>query len=467
MNKAPTRRAPGPDDGFPRRTVLRSGVTLAAGSLAVGHGAVQSVAAATAENWPMQQFDTANTSHNSNGTPLETDPAVLFEHEVPPSIRGGYLLVGESLYIHTPGNRIGEVNVETGEKRVLFEAGDTSIVPEFVEGDTLVARSLGGTMYVLDRTSGEKREERRFGQGVGMGYAGNDRWFAPHHSGRVVAGEAGADEPRWEAQLEGAALRPAVSEGGVYVATIDAPPEELNFLHPEEMDAQGRLYALDLEEGSVAWTKTREQAGISPPAVRDGTVYWTGGDGSLRAYDADTGEQQWEFTADGGFYTSPAVTGGVVLAGSDDGNLYAIDAETGDEIGAFDAGGAVRTDPVVVGDTAFFGGDETAYALTVSDGTHLWEFDAGATVDAVTAGRNRVFVGTSDGLYVLGPDDAAASGSDATSGAADDDAATERQRGLFSNGGDDPEFVGDAVNLTVLGFLLSVVGIVHQMLGGR
>ncbi|MEF8778263.1 MAG: hypothetical protein V5A36_05065, partial [Natronomonas sp.] len=42
-----------------------------------------------------------------------------------------------------------------------------------------------------------------------------------------------------------------------------------------------------------------------------------------------------------------------------------------------------------------------------------------------------------------------------------------RQRGLFSNSGDEPEAVSDPFNLTTLGFLLSVVGIGYQMIEGR
>lgn len=40
-------------------------------------------------------------------------------------------------------------------------------------------------------------------------------------------------------------------------------------------------------------------------------------------------------------------------------------------------------------------------------------------------------------------------------------------RGFFSNSGDGSGALGDAFNLTILGFLLSVAGILHQMLGGR
>lgn len=52
-----------------------------------------------------------------------------------------------------------------------------------------------------------------------------------------------------------------------------------------------------------------------------------------------------------------------------------------------------------------------------------------------------------------------------SSGVEDDGGA--RERGLFSNSGDEPEFVSNPLNLTTAGFLLSVAGIGYQMIEGR
>lgn len=48
-----------------------------------------------------------------------------------------------------------------------------------------------------------------------------------------------------------------------------------------------------------------------------------------------------------------------------------------------------------------------------------------------------------------------------------EDMNNERQRGFFSNSSNEPEFLSNALNLTVLGFVLSVAGIIQQLLGGR
>jgi hypothetical protein len=41
------------------------------------------------------------------------------------------------------------------------------------------------------------------------------------------------------------------------------------------------------------------------------------------------------------------------------------------------------------------------------------------------------------------------------------------RRGFFSNSAEEPEFLSNPFNLTTLGFLLSVAGIIHQMMGGQ
>ncbi|UIO99795.1 carboxypeptidase-like regulatory domain-containing protein [Halobaculum sp. CBA1158] len=57
--------------------------------------------------------------------------------------------------------------------------------------------------------------------------------------------------------------------------------------------------------------------------------------------------------------------------------------------------------------------------------------------------------------------DGSGSGGDDPGSAGDGD--EEPNRGFFSNSGDEPEFLSDAVNLTTLGFGLSAIGLVYQL----
>ena len=132
---------------------------------------------------------------------------------------------------------------------------------------------------------------------------------------------AGALTESWSVDLAGQILfaSPVVSAGRVFIAFDN-----------------GRLNALDLDDGSTLWTFTTGASFRSTPAVVDGKVYVGGGDsGQLHALDAATGEPLWSYaTGDRLTYTAPTVVDGTVYFGTGwgEGNggwLYALDAATG------------------------------------------------------------------------------------------------------------------------------------------
>jgi outer membrane protein assembly factor BamB len=471
--------------GLTRRAALRSGGALAAGGLLARRTAARPTATgavAPAENWSLRRFDEANTGYNPNGTPLRSDVEAYHRLDVAAAPSSEYLLVDGTAFVHVDSGGLQAIDVETGEVDWVHDA-DAPAIPEFVEGDILAVRSLGQTATVLDRQSGAVKTELPTGPGVGMGYGGNGRWYAPRFDGTLVAGDASGSDPRWEQQLGGIGMRPAVSDGRVFVATIhDTEPEEVQFNNLEAMDAEGRLYALDATDGSIVWERSRERFGFGAPAVHDGTVYWTGRDGNVLAHDVETGNEQWRYTTDGSFHGSPAVTDEYLVAGNDDGRLYAIDPRSGGEIGTADADGRIRTAPVVVDDVVYFGSEgNTVYALEIGSGGILWEFDAGGPVQTLVAGDGRVLAGTPSQTYILGRsrDDGSTDGGSQDGGSADgtadaaessveDESGDEsgQNRGFLTN---DPDsslaFLDDPVTLTWAGIGVSMVGIVMQLFG--
>lgn len=49
----------------------------------------------------------------------------------------------------------------------------------------------------------------------------------------------------------------------------------------------------------------------------------------------------------------------------------------------------------------------------------------------------------------------------------DQSSTEQRQRGFFSSTGDEPEFLSDIMNLTVMGFILSIAGLFQQLVRGK
>ncbi len=323
------------------------------------------------------------------------------------------------------------------------------------------------------------------GQGYGLGYDGGNQWVAPVSEGRVVGGETGSADINWETPVEGVGVRPAVTEDQVFVSTVTTSPEGFSLEDPTSMDAEGQLYALDITDGSVLWETSRNGAGAGAPLVQNGLVYWTGTDGDILVYDVETGESTWEFKNDASLPRSPVAASGNIFAGGQDGYLYAIDARSGELVGRSLVGAPISTNPVAVDGVVYVGTDEgSIQAFEYGGGERLWAFEADASVRSLTVSNGLVIAGTAAGYYVLGDGESVESDGDGdttTRTETDDDEswsgggepvaggdeAAMRQRGLFSNDGDEPDALSNPFNLTTLGFLLSVAGITYQMFQGR
>ncbi len=108
--------------------------------------------------------------------------------------------------------------------------------------------------------------------------------------------------------------------------------------------------------GSSIWTPG------PAPAVRDGTVYAAGWDGTLLALDAATGAERWRSELAFGTVSSPVVAGDAVLIGGMDGTVSALDAATGELLWAYALGDAIGASLAVA--------DEIVYVPT-ADGTFV------------------------------------------------------------------------------------------------
>lgn len=138
------------------------------------------------------------------------------------------------------------------------------------------------------------------------------------------------------------------------------------------------LYALNAENGGVAWRfDTRLPLGNSP-TVYNGTVYVGGYDRKLHALNALTGQHLWSFDgAEAGYSTNPLVMNGRVYAGNRDGNMYAIGAHgtanQGQLIWQYATGGPIHLSAAYADNTIYFASnDNHAYALNANTGTLVW-----------------------------------------------------------------------------------------------
>jgi hypothetical protein len=150
------------------------------------------------------------------------------------------------------------------------------------------------------------------------------------------------------------------------------------------------LYALDADDGDLAWVYPTElPLGHSPTVVND-TLYVGGFDHKIHAIEADpslgtlpvdseTGYRIndrvfWTFEAQAGFDTNPLVVNNVVYAGNRDGHMYAIAAQNGQLVWKYKTEGPIHFSAAYNSGKVFFASNDShAYALEAGSGQLVWK----------------------------------------------------------------------------------------------
>lgn len=169
----------------------------------------------------------------------------------------------------------------------------------------------------------------------------------------------------------------------------------------------GKLYALNPDNGSIRWAFATQTFVTSSPAIAaDGTIYFGAGDSRLHALNPD-GTQRWSFLAGNWIDSSPAVgADGTIYFGSFDNRVYAVTRD-GVQKWSFQTGGRVFSSPAIGADgTVYVGsGDQRLYALA-PDGMKKWDYFANGDIQASpTLGADGTIYFAADvNLYALKPD---------------------------------------------------------------
>ncbi len=227
------------------------------------------------------------------------------------------------------------------------------------------------------------------------------------HDGKLYALDADNGSINWTFSLSsGVASAPAIADDGtIYVATLD-----------------GKVYAL-IDNGSSAGQKwpafQRGTVGLdesyaSPAIATDSTIYVAGEDGFLYAIDHTNGSEKWRYDLGDWADSCPALgPDGTVYIGAG-GNLHAVTP-----LGAAKPGFPVSLNGVAVSSSPVIGSDSYIYVGTVNTGTglgylhaispagvQLWAFQADGPIYSSPAvdGSWNIYFGSDDyNLYRVTP----------------------------------------------------------------
>jgi len=165
-------------------------------------------------------------------------------------------------------------------------------------------------------------------------------------------------------------------------------------------NGDGRVYALNVEDGAKVWEYATEDRVWAKPLVIDDRVYVASLDHFLYVLDLDSGAERWRFEAEGSISAAPVFVGGDVWIGDFGSKLYQIDPEAQDAVWTFEANDWLWATPIASDDILYFADvSGNVYALNTTDHTMVW--DAPVSVGDVVHGRPAL---SPDGalLYVAG-----------------------------------------------------------------
>ena len=133
---------------------------------------------------------------------------------------------------------------------------------------------------------------------------------------QLYAIDAGTGQLRWKLTGErgkGFTSPPAAAGGRLFIGSRVYRQVE------GEQAAGYALLALDAADGHEVWRFYAERHVIAPPAVAEGLVFFSAGDGTFYALDASSGEEQWRMQVKSRAVAQPQVAGDLVLFGGRDG----------------------------------------------------------------------------------------------------------------------------------------------------
>lgn len=143
-------------------------------------------------------------------------------------------------------------------------------------------------------------------------------------------------------------------------------------------DHEGRLAAVDAENGRKKWEIKTKLPFSGGPAVGGSTLVMGTIDGGVVAFDAGSGNQMWTAKVSSEVLAVPAVTEEVVVVRSIDGRVFGLDARNGERRWIYDHSVPLlalrgNADILVRGSTVFVGYDDgSVSALRLDDGSLVW-----------------------------------------------------------------------------------------------
>jgi outer membrane protein assembly factor BamB len=257
-----------------------------------------------------------------------------------------------------------------------------------VDGDEVVYHTMGGQVYVLDRSNGRLKWSWGAGSAIesspvvlhGIDYFGTA-------GGSMYALDLRRRRVRWSRTLGyKITSSAAIEHGRLFIG-----------------DYAGRLWALSPATGATRWVGTVNGKIYGTPAVAHGRVFVPSSTGNSLTAFSTSGHYLWRVTAGYYVYSSPAVAHGIVCFGSYDGWFYGVSAVTGSVRWRIPTGGPISGAAVIVDGVAYVGSfSHRILGVNVRTGSRVLVFPHGQYVPVSGNGMRLLLNGFSR-IYAVEP----------------------------------------------------------------
>ncbi|PJI92210.1 outer membrane protein assembly factor BamB [Yoonia maricola] len=278
---------------------------------------------------------------------------------------GGISVGGGQVYVTTGFGEIAALDAATGAEIWVQDLDAPANAAPTLRGDLVYVVGRDSTAWALDTTNGRIRWQRsgapstaNYAGGASPAVSGEFVVF-PFASGEVLATYPRGGLTRWSTVVSGERLGNAA---GIISDISGDPVIDGDRVYIGNFG--GRTVAINLDDGTRAWTAT--EGALGPVWPVGNAVFLINDLGELVRLDANTGNPVWR-TALPTFedeertrrqrrifaHYGPVLAGGRLIVTSSDGFIRQFDPASGALIGEIDLPGGAASGPVVAGETLY------------------------------------------------------------------------------------------------------------------
>lgn len=278
------------------------------------------------------------------------------------SMVGTTIVTGDNtVFCCTQKGMLQAFNLTKGKEIGLIKIKSTMISAPVYDNRILYFAAIDGkyTIRSYDAAKGKYVWRKNLGIFESPLTVSGDKLFAANRSGTVYCINKNTGEVIWSFEADSEIFSGLLVTGNmVYTGSLN-----------------GVITSVDYDTGEKIWEYDTGQKLRATPSSDGSRIFWGTLNNNMIALDARSGQKLWQFKTDGAIFTTPSVTGQSITFGCNDGVVYSLDPITGNEKWRFNVGTVVNTSCITVGSRIFFGAlNRIIYALDSTDGTQVWEY---------------------------------------------------------------------------------------------